>query len=72
MKWEYLFYEAVITHVDALWKKRNLDDKSGRTTAEIIRDYGKDGWEMVSVAPFSYVGGSTAALLFTFKRPLQA
>jgi len=72
MKWEYAFYDAAISHVDALWKKRNLDDKNSRTTAEIIRDYGKDGWELVAVAPFSYVSGSTSSLLFTFKRPLEA
>ena len=72
MKWEYLFHEASITHVDALWKKRDLGDKSGRTTAEIVRDYGNEGWEMVNITPFSYVGGSTAAMLFTFKRPIEA
>jgi len=70
LKWEYSFYDATIAHVDALWKKRILDDKNSRTTAEIIRDYGREGWELVSVAPFSYVSGCTSSLLFTFKRPV--
>lgn len=74
MKWEYEFFQAdYLTSWDPNQRvENNLYKKSrdGTTPADRIRDYGRDGWELVSVTSINGgTGGYTEALLFTFKRP---
>lgn len=78
MKWDYLTYTftfkkrfASVSSGDELLET----SKDGRIPIEIIKQFGQEGWELISVTPLvctsgSGVGGRTSELLFTFKRPI--
>jgi hypothetical protein len=44
--------------------------KSGRRGWDDLRDYAKEGWELVSVTSIQR-DGFTVQLLYTFKRPIK-
>ena len=75
MKWEYAFYQAdYLSSWDPQQRLENnlfKNNASGKMPASVIQDYGRDGWELLSVTSVNGgTGGYTEALLFTFKRPL--
>ena len=77
MKWEYEFYYASTVR-GILATAKNLSniknkDSEGKYPHQAINDYGKLGWELVSVTPVSPLPKNpiTSEILFTFKRPLQ-
>jgi hypothetical protein len=54
-----------------IWEEKRKDDT---TVWDTIKDYGKDGWELVSVTPIEDGGGYisyTQYLLYTFKKPSE-
>ena len=74
MKWEYDFYQTeYLTSWEPdqrLEKNLNKKNRDGMTPAEVVDDYGRRGWEMVSVVSINGgTGGYTEALLFVFKKP---
>lgn len=71
--WAYSFIYADHIHdVTEIWDE-NIRKKSpiGKNTADLISEYGREGWELVSVTPFATGQGHTNQLLFTFKRPIE-
>ncbi len=53
-----------------LWLEKN---KEGKTTWDVVNEYGQNGWEMVSATAIADNTGDnsyTESVLFTFKRPL--
>jgi hypothetical protein len=72
-KWEYTIYVShsitfglnPFPNAMALWEKK---DKEGFTDLDSIRDYGEQGWELVSTSPIA-AAGTTTTVMFTFKRP---
>lgn len=49
-----------------IWTRK---DESGKTIWDTIKEYGKEGWELVSVTPIAEFHGCTIELLYTFKKP---
>lgn len=67
-QWEY----KVVTHET---KRLLKGDEALAAMSTTLNQLGQDGWELVSVAPWSTtqgldLGGSTKAYTFVFKRPL--
>ena len=48
-----------------LWTEKNK--KTGKTEWDVLQELANDGWELVSVTPITY-GGGTGQVLYTFKR----
>lgn len=58
-------------------KKLLKEEETLGAMSDAVNGLGQEGWELVSVAPFSTtqgldLGGSTRAFTFVFKRPLQS
>ena len=51
----------------SLWTKKHKE--TGKTSWDELKELAADGWELVSVTPIAVRAGSTASLLYTFKRP---
>lgn len=69
-QWEY----KVVTHDT---KKLLKGEETLDAMSETLNGLGRNGWELVSVAPLSItqgldLGGSTKAYTFVFKRPLES
>ncbi len=82
-KWEYTACVGHIRQVSPgersysvlaqfIWTHK---DKSGKTVWDTVQDFGKEGWELVSVTPIVESGSAgfahTEDLLYTFKRPIE-
>ena len=59
-KWEY-----------TLLYSRYRYSGSDRPQSSTIKEYGLQGWELVSACPLAWVSGPIAEILFTFKRPIE-
>jgi hypothetical protein len=46
-------------------------DEDGNSDWDSICQLGDEGWEMIGLSPITVLEGSTAELLFVFKRPRQ-
>jgi len=72
-KWEIHFFTARLTQV---FGKPNVADiwtmkgDGGITRWDHAQELAAEGWELVGVTPIAATDGNTAAVLFTFKRPL--
>jgi hypothetical protein len=68
---EYIISKGFLGRADfrSIWN--NKDDK-GKSAFDNIKEFGEEGWELVSVTSmFGENNNSIAQVLFTFKRPLQ-
>lgn len=52
----------------SIWTVKNDE---GKTDYDKIKEYGLQGWELVSATPVSYSSGETNEILFTFKRQIE-
>ena len=54
--------------IEKVWKEQ--DERTGKTTWNVLEGIAKEGWELVSVTAITSNGG-TIRLLYTFKRPIE-
>ena len=80
--WEYNIYSVYIRNGKGLlsfgssdpslvWKNKN---QQGKTGWDELINYGKNGWELVSVTPITEnatEASYTSYLVYTFKRPIE-
>lgn len=77
-RWEYAFHVAHLISLGKLLKVSaeniilNKNDE-GKSSADIISEYGQQGWELVDATAISTTSKdfSHCEVLFTFKRPLD-
>lgn len=68
MTWTWIKFES--WGIDEGMKKRFIEKDSKAYSWGHVEEFGKKGWELVSVTPYQNQG-TTIYFMYTFKRPIE-